>query len=368
MNESRIPVTVITGFLGAGKTTLLTNLLQDLPEQRVAVLVNEFGEVSIDGSLLNQVGMGDAVEIHEFSQGLIAYAGDEQFVPLLQKLWEKRHCVDQVLIETSGLALPTAVMAQLQSEPLASQFVLDATLAVIDTPWLLQNHPEKLPSSLSGLSASATRSLFQMQLESADIVVLNKIDALSEDDLLNTETCLRQMARGIRFVETAYQARLPAQLAMGLRLHQPTHRADSHFTPVTSRADGQCTAPAAMRNGHSHGQWGVHDHGLHTHEHLHELDPGWQSFLLTSASLQDLGLLEAALVAIARQMPILRIKGFAQDTSSRVLIQAVRDRVHIERLPACSSGPAAQLVFIGYHPSRRALRERLLTLTGKEWI
>ena len=133
-----IPVTLVSGFLGSGKTTLLCDLLEHRQERRLAVLINELGEISIDGALARaSAGGSSEVEIVDFPSGLIAYADDTRFVPTLEAIARRAERVDHVLIETSGVALPSAAMERLQSPELAANFVLDATLVVVDTPRLL---------------------------------------------------------------------------------------------------------------------------------------------------------------------------------------------------------------------------------------
>ncbi len=139
-----LPVTIVTGFLGSGKTTLLRSLIDAKSPKRgqarrLALLINEFGEVAIDGSLVRESArshdtQGGQIEIHDFAQGLIAYGDDEQFLPTMLAIAARRAHIDHVLIETSGLALPSAIMEQLQTPVLAADFILDATLAVVDTP------------------------------------------------------------------------------------------------------------------------------------------------------------------------------------------------------------------------------------------
>src|SRR5260370_42443491 len=102
----RVPVTVVTGFLGAGKTTLLSNLMKAAPERRLAVIVNEFGEGSIDGAMLRRAPQGDRVDIHDLPGGLVAYGGGRAFAALLRGLREPRNLIDHALIETSGLVEP----------------------------------------------------------------------------------------------------------------------------------------------------------------------------------------------------------------------------------------------------------------------
>src|SRR5579862_8380399 len=136
----KVPVTIVTGFLGSGKTTLITNLLKHTPDQRLAVLVNEFGEVSIDGALLRAAGEGCGVEIHDLPNGCICCTVQDDFLPMMKRLQARKHEIDHVMIETSGLALPTPVMRALAWPEIRNDFQLDAVLAVVDTPELLQGH------------------------------------------------------------------------------------------------------------------------------------------------------------------------------------------------------------------------------------
>ena len=218
-----IPVTVVSGFLGSGKTTLLCDLLRRRQDRRLAVLINELGEVSIDGALARASTAGTSgVEIVDFPSGLIAYSDDTQFVPTLEAIAGRAAQVDHVLIETSGVALPTAAMARLQEPDLAEWFVLDATLVVVDTPRLLAGELE---------DSGPVRQLFDEQLVAADVVVLNKIDDLETDALLAAEEQIRRRAPNVRFLELARAAQLDVRVALGLRLHQVTSAAagERHF-------------------------------------------------------------------------------------------------------------------------------------------
>jgi len=368
MSAPRIPVTVVTGFLGAGKTTLLSNLIRDSKQRRLAILVNEFGEVSIDGALLRGEGGEDCrTEIHDLSNGLVAYDDDEDFLPTMQTLWQRRSVIDHVLIETSGLALPSAVMEQLQGEALAPYFVLDATLAVVDTPLLLDGGFGQASSDERAVDASVAE-LFELQLANADIVVLNKIDGLADDALLSAEARVRELAPTIRFIELAYDAKLDTRLTLGLHLHEPANTAHRHYGPMATMP-GLTMRPLAnqgMLDGHSHSGLSAHSHGLATHKHFHEQDPGWQSFMIRSKEAQHPDTLRDAVATLARSEPILRVKGFAPTEGGRLLIQAVRSRVEAWVDPAASA-KQAQLVFIGYHPSRPRLVEQLRELTGTDW-
>jgi cobalamin biosynthesis protein CobW len=370
----QIPVTVVTGFLGSGKTTLLSSLIKSRQTRRLALLINEFGEVAIDGALIREsADDADQIRIHDFPYGLIAYGDDELFIPTMRAIAERRANVDHVLIETSGLALPTAIMELLQGPELSGDFILDATLAVVDTPLLLSDQFERGNDGDGHAAVSnSVACLFEQQLEFADVVVLNKIDALDENALLTAETRIRRRAPNVRFLELAYQARLDIRLALGLRLHQATALPLSHtYTPIARMPgpDTPVVADHARLNGHAHSGLGAHSHGLATHKHFHEQDPGWMSFTLRSQEPQAPEKLKAALVEAARTEPLLRSKGFirSDDAGGTLLVQGVRSRVTIGVDAARTQAQKSELVFIGYHPSRSKVAALLTQLTGTPW-
>jgi cobalamin biosynthesis protein CobW len=376
-----IPVTIVTGFLGSGKTTLLRSLIDAKPAKRgqarrLALLINEFGEVSIDGALVRDSvdknnAAGDQICIHDFSHGLIAYGDDDLFLPTMLAIAARRAHFDHVLIETSGLALPTAIMEQLQTPALASEFILDATLAVVDTPLFL-NGQFALDHSQHGDAASSVASVFAQQLEFADVVVLNKIDQLDENTLLQAETQVRQHAPKVRFLELAYDAKLDMRVALGLRLHQPTLLQHEHgYTAVASMPSvGAVPMASQMRfNGHAHSGLAGHSHGLATHKHFHEQDPGWLSFVLRCDARQPTEQLKQALADIGKTEPILRIKGFFRDaeTGDTMLAQGVRSRVTISAATTPQTSKKSELIFIGYHPNRANVATLLSELTQTIW-
>lgn len=368
-----IPVTVVTGFLGAGKTTLLRSLVEKRQSRRLALLINEFGEVSVDGALLRDCADGAAhVCIQDFPHGLIAYGDDTSFIPQLQALAARRAEIDHILIETSGLALPTAAMEMLQTPALANDFILDATLAVVDTPLLLSDRFDNVADNASRAPSTPVAELFRQQLEFADVVVLNKIDTLDENALLQAETRVRNRAPNVRFLELAWHAALDIRLALGLRLHQASTAAHAHrFRSVASMpdADARLYDHQEALNGHSHSGMGRHSHGLATHKHFHAQDPGWQSFVLRSADSQRPEILQAALTKTAQAEPILRIKGFvhAADYAQTLLVQGVRTRVTVIPETMKTSSRESEVVFIGYHPDRQRVVKLLSELTATVW-
>src|SRR3989441_11064564 len=155
-----LPVTIFTGFLGSGKTTLLASLLAAERDSRFAVVVNEFGEVSVDDVLLQQTPGAHRASVFKLTRGLIAYVGDD-FLATMRAISDAARLFDHVLVETSGLAVPTAVLEALHSPALQERFIHDATLAIVDTPLLLAGvYDAGEPQH----AAAAASEVFQQQL------------------------------------------------------------------------------------------------------------------------------------------------------------------------------------------------------------
>src|SRR5271156_359677 len=263
----KIPVTIVTGFLGSGKTTLISGLLKKNPSRLLAVLVNEFGEVSVDGTLLRAAGEECGVEIHDLPNGCICCTIKDDFLPIMSQLQKRKGEIDHVLIETSGLALPTPVMRALSWPEIRNDFQLDAVLAVVDTPQLLAGALEsgqpipgadaaEVPAHLGSIEA-----ILNEQLENADVVVLNKIDDQSEENLMRAEELVRKKATKVRFLELAHHAELDTRLCMGLELHDDDEPGahdhahhDHHHGPIASMPADLDRPPEdqSVFDGHAH--------------------------------------------------------------------------------------------------------------------
>ena len=153
----KIPVTVITGFLGSGKTTLLRHLLQNHQGRRIAVLVNEFGEVGIDGELLRscqvcdqEEGAGDPINIVELANGCLCCTVQEEFLPTMEALLKRRHDIDCILIETSGLALPKPLVQAFRWPEIRGGATVDGVVTVVDGEALVRG---ELVGNLEALEA-----------------------------------------------------------------------------------------------------------------------------------------------------------------------------------------------------------------------
>lgn len=317
--QGKLPVTIFTGFLGAGKTTLLSNLILAEPNINFAIIINEFGIVSVDDILVSSALQPShrQSQLYKLGGGLIAYQGDI-FMQTMLEIASNKSLYDHVLIETSGLAVPTAVIEALHHEELIEHFNLDATLALLDTPLFLRN---------SDSTSEAIAEVFTSQILASDIVVLNKIDKLTSQELETAENNVRNLAPQVRFIEPAWHGKLDSRLCLGLHLNE--FRALEHIPGVTSKISHNHELSQTNADGHSHGALGAHEHGISTHEHLHQEDPAWLSFCLISEEAQERKLLEKALEIIATELPLLRVKGFVkcQGMAEPLLIQGVRERI-----------------------------------------
>ena len=203
----KIPVTVITGFLGSGKTTLIRHLLTHNQGRRIAVIVNEFGELGIDGELLRscQVCPDDEVatpsNIVELTNGCLCCTVQEEFLPTMQALIARRDDLDCILIETSGLALPKPLITAFRWPEIRTAATVDAVITVVDCDAVAAGRFASDPAAVDALRRedenldheTPLQELFEDQLACADLVILNKSDLVTAAqyqqtiDLINSE-------------------------------------------------------------------------------------------------------------------------------------------------------------------------------------
>ncbi|MBM0742441.1 cobalamin biosynthesis protein CobW [Phormidium sp. CLA17] len=198
---AKIPVTVITGFLGSGKTTLIRQQLQNNQGRRIAVLVNEFGEIGIDGDLLrscqvcDEDGEPSATNIVELTNGCLCCTVQEEFLPTMQELLKRRDRIDCILIETSGLALPKPLIQAFRWQEIRTGATVDAVITVVDCEAVATG---TLATDLGALNEqrqadpnldheTPLEELFEDQLACADLVLLTKSDLVD----LQTQTQVR---------------------------------------------------------------------------------------------------------------------------------------------------------------------------------
>jgi cobalamin biosynthesis protein CobW len=325
---AKIPCTIVTGFLGAGKTTLVRHLVENANGRRLAIIVNEFGDIGFDGSFLAACGIegcGDE-DIVELANGCICCTVADDFVPALNKLLDRADPPEHILIETSGLALPKPLVQAFQWPAIRSRVTVDGVVAVIDGPAVAAGFFADDPAALAAQRAddasvdhdNPLEEVFEDQLLCADLVVMNKVDLLDAAgrDKVRAEVA-EHLPRAVKMVE-AEHGRLDPRVILGIQ----------------AAAEDDLDA----RPSH-HGEGEDHDHD------------DFDSVALpvrASASADDLALRVAR---AAETEGVLRIKGFAEVTGKpmRLVVQGVGARVshHYDR-PWKSTEPRdGRLVVIG---------------------
>ncbi len=249
MNLNKIPTTVVTGFLGSGKTTLLRNIIENAEGRRIAVIVNEFGELGIDGDLLKTCAIGCEEEtvaadgVYELANGCLCCTVQEEFFPVMQALAERKNEIDHVLIETSGLALPKPLVQAFNWPEIKSTFTVDAVITVVDTPAVASGQFAANPTAVDAQRKadenlnheSPLHELFEDQLSAADLVVLSKtdlIDARQKQAVI--ELVKKEVPASVKIVETD-NGKLAAAVMLGLQSEseatidqRPDHHGDHH--------------------------------------------------------------------------------------------------------------------------------------------
>lgn len=348
----KIPVTVVTGFLGAGKTTLVRHLLQHNQGRRIAVLVNEFGEVGIDGELLRdcQICEEDGVSnransatnssnILELANGCLCCTVQEEFLPTMQELLKRRNEIDCIVIETSGLALPKPLVQAFRWPEIRTGATVDGVVTVVDGDALAKG---TLVGDVEALSAqrqaddsleheTPIEELFEDQLACADLVLLTKADVM---DVETRDRVLQWLQQ---------------QLPVGVKVVPCNHGKVS--PEVLLGFNAAVEDNLASRPSH-HDHEDDHDHDEDINSVCVELD---QTFEPTS--------LIERLQTLVQQQDIYRIKGFVAvpQKPMRLVLQGVGQRFDhfYDRRWRADEPRKTRLVFIGHGLSAGAIAESL---------
>ena len=341
----RVPATVITGFLGAGKTSLVRHLLAHAEGRRLAVVVNEFGELGIDRELL--LGCGEAgcseEDIVELANGCLCCTVAEDFLPTLTRLLDRAAPPEHILIETSGLALPKPLVQAFAWPEIRTRTTVDGVLTVIDGAAVaagrFADDPEAVARQRAADPALAhdnpLEEVFTDQLACADLVMLNKTDLIGPAHL--SALCSEIEARlrpGVKLVTTR-EGRVPPEVVLGLG---------------AAAEDDLAGRPSL------HDLDGEHDHD------------DFESFVLTSGTVHDDAAFLDRLRATIDLHDVLRVKGFVDRPGRdwRQVVQAVGSRVqhHFDRPWHAGEKRQTRLVVIGKKGLDRAAISSALGAPG----
>jgi cobalamin biosynthesis protein CobW len=347
---AKLPVTIVTGFLGSGKTTLLRHMLDNAQGRRIAVIVNEFGELGIDGEILKQCTIGCTEEeavgrVYELANGCLCCTVQEEFFPVMRELVARRGDLDHILIETSGLALPKPLVQAFQWPEIRSACTVDAVITVVDSPAVAAGTFAAFPDQVDAQRKldpnldheSPLHELFADQLASADLVILNKADQTSPEDLARVRLeVAEELPPAVKIIE-ASNGRVPLDVLIGLGAGSEEHIDSRH-----------------SHHDHHHGE-GDDDHDDHDHDAFDSI-----SIELPQA---DESLLLDALTQLVVKHGILRVKGFAAipNKPMRLLIQGVGTRFdkHFDRQWGTDEARVTRLVLIGQELDAAQLEAQL---------
>jgi cobalamin biosynthesis protein CobW len=328
MSLARTPCTIVTGFLGAGKTTLIRHALLHPKGRRLAVIVNEFGDVGMDAEILRGCGASACDErgIVELANGCLCCTVADDFVPALDALLALDPPPDHILIETSGLALPKPLVQAFHWPAIKGRVTVDGVIAVVDGAALAEGRVASDPEALAAQRAAdpaldhedPVEEVFEDQVACADLVVLTKSDLLDADGLARARAALEAARPPSVEVVTSVEGRLDAGVLLGLGL----------------------ASEAAIETRRTH-----HDA---EEDHDHDEFDTVVLDLPEAAAAHEV----ATRVAAASATPgVLRAKGFAavMGKPMRLLVQAVGPRVthQFDRPWAAGEARAGRLVVIG---------------------
>lgn len=354
MNLNKIPATIVTGFLGSGKTTLLSNVIKQAAGKRIAVIVNEFGELDIDADLLRNCPLdceegesaaiaGGEDGIYELANGCICCTVEEEFLPVMLELIERRDDIDHILIETSGLAIPKPLVQAFNWPEIKKHCTVDAVITVIDGPAVAAGrfaHDEQQVQAQRLADDSlehdpSLRELLDDQLSAADLVVVSKSDLLDDAQKTQVTGVIDKVVPNA--VKTLYIDHGNVQLDV--------------LVGIESAAEERIDA---VHNHHDH----HHEHGHH-HEHAHD---HFDSYVIKLGEV-DADVFQQQLNGLLEQYEIYRAKGFAAIANKpmRQVLQAVGQRldIHFDRLWQADEARQTSLVVICKGVTEQTLRDAL---------
>lgn len=339
---AKIPATIVTGFLGAGKTTLIRHILETARGRRLALIINEFGDVGVDGEILRACGVETCPEenIVELANGCLCCTVADDFAPAIEALLALAVRPEHIIIETSGLALPKPLVKAFEWPTIRPHLTVDGVIAVVDGPAVAAGRfADDLDAIAKERAAIDTidhdnplEEVFEDQLLCADLIVLNKIDLLTAEEEAQVAEHIRATApRAVKLLR-ASEGRLDPAILLGLG----------------AAAEDDLSA----RPSH-HETEADHDHD------------DFESFIVEIAPARDPAELIERLARVAAAHDVLRMKGFVEiaDKPMRLLVQGVgaRFRHQFDRPWRAGESRASRLVVIGQKGLDRAGVTAMLT-------
>jgi cobalamin biosynthesis protein CobW len=342
MLQQKIPATVITGFLGAGKTTIIRNMLMNAGGKKIALIINEFGDLGVDGDVLKGCGADNCTEddIIELTNGCICCTVADDFVPTMQKLLDRDVKPDHIVIETSGLALPQPLVAAFNWPDIRTRVTVDGVVTVVDSAAVAAGRFADDHDAVAAQRAeddsldheSPIEELFEDQLTCADLIVLNKTDLLD--------------AAGIAAVRAEVSGRTSRKPSM--------IEAKNGEVPSLVLLGIGASTEDDIENRKSHHE--LEHEALHAsgedHEHHHDHDE-FESFVLKLGAIKDPSDFIDRLKPVIEKHDILRLKGFIDVPGKpmRLVVQAVGTRIdtYFDRPWTSAEKRETRLVVIGLH-------------------
>jgi len=337
----KIPATVITGFLGAGKTTVIRHMLENANGKRIALIINEFGDLGIDRELVTGCGIEGCEDdnVVELANGCICCTVADDFLPTMEALLDRPEPPEHIVIETSGLALPKPLVKAFNWPEIRSRVTVDGVVAVVDAPAVAAGQFADDPGAVQNQRESddmldhesPLEEVFEDQLLCADMVLLNKSDLLDAEALAGARAEVQKdIGPAVKMVDAVHGAIDPkVLLGIGAGVEDVIEDRKSHH-------DGE--------DGHDHDDF--------------------ESFVVSLGDIADPETLEARIQNAAADHGILRIKGFIHvpGKDMRHVVQAVGGRVqrYYDRPWAAGETRTTQLVVIGETGLDRAAIERAL--------
>ncbi|MEH6526302.1 MAG: cobalamin biosynthesis protein CobW [Sneathiella sp.] len=337
----KIPATVITGFLGAGKTSLIRNLIENSNGKKLALIINEFGDLGVDGDVLKGCGNENCTEedIVELANGCICCTVADDFLPTIQKLLDRDVKPDHIIVETSGLALPKPLVRAFGWPEVRTQVTVDGVVTVIDGPaysdGLFASDPaavqEQRENDENLDHDSPLEELFEDQLNCADMIIFNKSDLLADQEIETAIAEIRNRVRSsVKMVQTSH-GNIDARVLLGLD---------------AAAEDDLAARPS------------VHDDA---DEHEHD---DFDSYVLDIGEVMSLETLLSNLHTAIEGNGILRVKGFLSlaGKDMRLVLQGVGNRLqhYYDRDWAPGESRVSKLVIIGEHDMDQAAITRTI--------